>query len=82
MKPADGTDGRTAVWLQRGNLRPACALRQLQGSVVVAVSPVGEVQVTGDEIVHMVAVRHGLVSALGSMAMSGLVSIAGVGGRA
>lgn len=50
--------------------------------MVVAVRPVGEMQVTGDEVVDMVAVRHSLVPAIGSMAMSGLMPITGMGGCA
>lgn len=51
-------------------------------AVIVTVTVVGMVQVTIDEIIHMVAVRHGLVPATRSMLMNGVVAAAIVIGRA
>ena len=51
-------------------------------TMIVTVPVVGMVQVAIDEIVHMVAVRYRLVSAAGSMLMTGLVTAAIMIGRA
>ena len=50
--------------------------RQFNGAVVVAVAIVGVVQVAIDQIVHVVAVRDGLVSTAGSVAMARIVAAA------
>jgi hypothetical protein len=44
--------------------------------VVVAVVPVGVVQVVVHQVIGMVAVRHGLVSAMGAMLVTGGVAAA------
>lgn len=49
---------------------------------MVAVALARVVQVAVDEIVHVVAVRDGLVSAAGAVDVAGFVSVAGVVGRA
>ena len=48
--------------------------------MIVAVRTMGEVQVPADHIVHMIAMRNSLVPAVRAMAMSGLVSVAGMRG--
>ncbi len=48
--------------------------------MIVAVRTMGEVQVPADHIVHMVAMWNGVVPAICAMAMSGLVSVAGMRG--
>ena len=46
--------------------------------MVVAMVPVGMVQPAPDQIIHMVAVGNGLMSALWSMNVFGVMSIAAV----
>lgn len=50
--------------------------------MVIAMRAMGEVQMAGDQIIDMVSVRHGLMSAVRAMAMSGLMPLAAVGRRA
>jgi hypothetical protein len=50
----------------------------LEPPVVVAVIVVGVVQVVGDQVVDMVAVRHRLMAASGAMGMPGLMLAAGM----
>jgi hypothetical protein len=50
--------------------------------MVIAMRAMGEVQMAGDQIINMVSVRHGLMSAVRAMAMSGLVPLAAMGRRA
>lgn len=50
--------------------------------MVVAVAAVGMVQVAAHEVVHVVAVRHGLVAAAGPVDVALIVAAAGVGRRA
>src|SRR6266576_2806778 len=57
-------------------------LRLLYSAVVVAMSAVGMVQVTVDEIIRVVAVRHRLVAAAGAMFVSLVVAAAIVRRRA
>lgn len=54
----------------------------LQRTVVVAVGPVHVVQVTVHQVVHMIPVRHGLVTAVRAMDMLRRVSVARVIRRA
>lgn len=54
----------------------------MQGSVVVAMGSMSEVQMTAYQIIDMVAVRHSFVAAAGSVAVIGIVAAAGVGRRA
>jgi len=54
----------------------------LKRTVIVAMRPVWVMQVAIDQIVDMVAVRHGLVAAPGTMAMTDLVPGAAMAGRA
>ncbi len=54
----------------------------LYGAVVVAVAAVGVVEVAVHEVVHVVAVRHGFVSASGAVLVVRIVGAAGVIGRA
>lgn len=54
----------------------------LQRTVVIAVSVVRMVQVTVDEVVDVVTVRHRLVAAVRSVDVVGRVGTAGVVGRA
>lgn len=50
--------------------------------MVIAMRAMGEVQMAGDQIIDMVSVRHGLMSAVRAMAMSGLMPLAAMGRRA
>ena len=50
--------------------------------MVIAMRAMGEVQMTGDQIIDMVSVRHGLMSAVRAMAMSGLMPLTAMGRRA
>jgi hypothetical protein len=50
--------------------------------MVVAVIAVGVMQVAGDEVIDMVAVRHGLVAATGSMPVALVMLVAVMLGRA
>lgn len=50
--------------------------------MVITMRAMGEVQMTVDEIVDMVSVRHGLVATVCAVAMAGLMSVAAMGGRA
>jgi hypothetical protein len=50
--------------------------------MVVTMRAMGEVQVTGDQIIEMVSVRHCLMSAVRAMAMFGLMPLAAMGRRA
>jgi hypothetical protein len=50
--------------------------------VIIAVIPVGVVEVAGDQIVDVVAMGDGLMSAVGAVNVVGLVAIAVVLGRA
>ena len=50
----------------------------VQLAVVVAVAFVRMVQMAGDEIVGMVAVRHRLVPAAGSVLVASLMAVTGV----
>jgi hypothetical protein len=47
--------------------------------MIVAVGAMGKVQVTADEIIHMIAMRNGLVPTSRSMAVRGVVTAAGMG---
>jgi hypothetical protein len=47
--------------------------------MIVAVGVMGKVQVTADEIIHMIAMRNGLVPTSRSMAVRGVVTAAGMG---
>ena len=60
----------------------SCGLGELQLAVVVAMPLMWMVQVTFDEIVHVVAVRNGFVTASGAVLMVGVVSLAVVIGGA
>ena len=57
-------------------------LRLAKRAVVVAVVPVRVVQVTVDEIVDVIAMRHRLVPATGAVLVAGLVPAALMLGRA
>lgn len=50
--------------------------------MVIAMRAMGEVQMAGDQIIDMVSVRHGLMSAVRAMAMSGLMPLAAMARRA
>lgn len=50
--------------------------------MVITMRAMGEVQMTVDQIVDMVSVRHGLVATVRAVAMAGLMSVAAMGGRA
>lgn len=50
--------------------------------MVVAMGSMGEVQMAGNQIVHMVAVGHGLMAAGGAMAMARLMPSTAMGRRA
>jgi hypothetical protein len=50
--------------------------------MVITMRAMGEVQMAGDQIIDMVSVRHGLMSAVRAMAMSGLMPITPMGRRA
>jgi len=50
--------------------------------MVITMRAMGEVQMAGDQIIDMVSVRHGLMSAVRAMAMSGLMPLAAMGGGA
>lgn len=58
------------------------AMGDLHGAVVVAVIPVRVMEMSVDQIVDMVAVRYGFVSAAGTVPVVLVVSAAGVIGRA
>lgn len=47
---------------------------ELNGAVIVAVVAVGVVQVTIDEVVDVVAVRHRLMTAAGAVDVPGFVA--------
>lgn len=57
-------------------------LGEPHGSMVVAMGSVGEVQMAGNQIVHVVAVRDGLMPAGCAMVMIRIVTLAAVGRRA
>ena len=50
--------------------------------MIIAVRTMGEVEVPADHIVYMVAMWNGVVPAIRTMAMPGLVSVAGMRGSA
>ena len=54
----------------------------LHGAVVVAVVAMGMVQVPTHDVVDMVAMGNGLVAAVGTVGVSGVMTAAGVGGGA
>lgn len=57
-------------------------LRESNGAMVVAMRTMCKMQVTVDEIIHMVSVRHGFMAAAGPVAMGGFMPATGVGRRA
>ena len=50
--------------------------------MVITMRAMGGVQMAGDQIINMVSVRHGLMSAVRAMAMSGLMPLAAMARRA
>ena len=67
-----------------GHLKPAVrqSSSELECPVVVAMAVVGMMQVSGDQVVDVVSVRHRLVSAAGPVGVAGLVPATIVIGRA
>ena len=50
--------------------------------MVITMRAMSEMQVARDEVIDMVTVRHGLMTAVGAVSMPGLMPLATMGGRA
>jgi hypothetical protein len=54
----------------------ASCLGELQDSMIITMRAMSEMQVARDEVIDMVTVRHGLMTAIGAVSMPGLMPIA------
>jgi len=79
---ASAPDASVAPGIAERAVSGVSSADQFDPAVIVAVARVRMMQMTVDEVVDVIAVRHRLVTAAGAVRMGGIVGAAGVAGRA